>query len=314
MFSLSDSQLAALLDEIANAIRAGTPLDQSMRRLASRRLGRVGRSAEKVAQKLEQGEKLSMSMEALRGSSSTALIEMVRVAEESGKPNMLNRFASQLRCRSQFSQSVFLAWLYPFTLCIVAYVSAVFFLFPMVLQFEKEPDFAWPSSVIALSKWTMDHPWGLPILFAVLVVTLITWGWSRRRFPKDVRLGLFCSTLADQIQQDVSEDVAIRSAAAIAEDTELQSLENPTLQSPRMAQLLSEADIGVIKVSSAENKELLVARLRYLATKNFEKARKQRSVWGVWLPRAAMVFIGVGCAFFYIGWVLWPVYDQVAKW
>ena len=65
MPKLSDLQASLLLQEIACAMRIGAPLDQSLRRLESRRLGAVGNSAGLIAEGIEKGLTLSEAVRQL---------------------------------------------------------------------------------------------------------------------------------------------------------------------------------------------------------------------------------------------------------
>ena len=52
---LGDQDLASLLDEIVHAVRNDVPIVDTMQRLASERMGQLGRVAKKIAEKLESG-------------------------------------------------------------------------------------------------------------------------------------------------------------------------------------------------------------------------------------------------------------------
>ena len=56
---LSDLQASLLLQEIACAMRVGTPMDEAMRRLESRRLGAAARTAHFIADGVAQGKPVS---------------------------------------------------------------------------------------------------------------------------------------------------------------------------------------------------------------------------------------------------------------
>ena len=312
MVKLSDLQVALLLEEIACAMRVGSPIVESMRRLQSHRLGGVGRAAGSVAERLERGEGVSAAFSAVDSKASIQAAAAIESATACRDPGIMERLAFLLRQRSTIAKDTRIAWFYPWVLLAVAYVVATVVIAPMILRVEGR-DFHWDNWVVRSAEWLVANWWVPPLLFAVLFVLFVVWISSRNCFSRPARLSLFCQSLADQFSQDVPEDVAIRAAAEMSGDEQLMSITDPSLRDPLVAEILGSvpfqaagAEIGV--------KATLIAQLRYLGSIFGERARRRAFFWSRLLPRCAMVVVGGGFTFFFVLWVIAPVYLQVAKW
>ncbi|GAA5506050.1 type II secretion system F family protein [Novipirellula caenicola] len=313
MAKLSQIQLAALLEEIASAMRRDVSVADALRRLQRSRLGRVGRVAGEVADRLEQGQSISSALDSLALPNRPQLVACVRTSEQTGDARLLVRLARLIRKQADYRRNVRLAWVYPVMLVVLAYLVLVLFMTRMVLS-EETPDIHWPAAVVQFSEWLSEYwIWPALIFAAVMVFAAIRFR-SRIPFPKSVRLGLFCESLADQIALDVPDDVAIKNAAALSGANSFASISNPSMQSPEIVSMLSRVTMETMDVPEVAAKEVLVARLRYLATIHLERARRQRYWWTHLVPRLAIVSFGTLFVFSYIVWVIGPVYRQVAQW
>ncbi len=312
MARLSDLQLASLLDEIACAMRVGTPIAESMRRLNDRRLGPVASASAMIAEALERGESLSASVGSIASPMSAQAAAAIQACQQQGgEAKLLGRMAELLRQRSEYSRMFRLAWLYPLLLLVVGYAIGVSIMGPMILRFQGH-DVAWPAWLFALAEWS-DSNWQWPlIVMLALLVMVAAWLVSRNRFPRDVRMRLFCQSLADQLTHDVPEDVAIATAAKMSGEGSLESIVEPTLRAPELGKILSKG--GSTDIPGIGQADALVARLRYTASVYGERARRHSHLWSRLLPRLAMVVIGGGLIISYAWWVIAPVYRQVAMW
>lgn len=313
MVKLSDLQVASLLEEIACAMRVGTPIWESMRRLESRRLGRIAGAARKIADGLERGETLADALGKVASPASAQAAAAIRACQENGNSGLLERMSHQLRLRSEHARSFRLAWFYPWLLLAVGYFVGVAVMAPMIREMDGRA-IDWPAWLVGLSHWVQDNWWIPPAMIAAALVGLIFWLRSRDRFPRAVRLGLFCNTLADQFSYDVPEDVAIRNAAEMSGDDRLMSIRQPTLQSPEVAEIIAMSDQLQAGVLDSPLKATLIAKLRFLGSEYNERARQQAFLWSRFVPRLAMVAVGFGLTFSYAWWVIAPVYRQVAQW
>ncbi len=313
MVKLSQLQLAALLEEIASAMRRDVSVADALRRLERSRLGRVGRVAGVVAEKLEQGQTIASALDWPAIPNRSQLAACVSTCEQSGDARLLDRLARLLRKQADYRRNIRLAWVYPVMLVVLAYAVLVLFMTRMVLG-ESTPDIRWPDPVVHFSEWLSAY-WIWPALvFVALIVVAAIYFRSRVPFPKSVRLGLFCESLADQITLDVPDDVAIQNAAALSGAKSYSSLSNPSMNSPEIVSMLSDVTMETMEVPEVSAKDVLVARFRYLATIHQERARRQRYLWTHLVPRLAIVSFGTLFVFSYIAWVIGPVYRQVALW
>ena len=95
MVKLTDLQLASLLEEIGCAMRAGTPIADSMRRLESRRLGRVGRAAQTIASGLERGQSLADSVEGINSATHEQAAAAIRACAGSRTDESIARLPGE---------------------------------------------------------------------------------------------------------------------------------------------------------------------------------------------------------------------------
>lgn len=313
MVKLSDLQVASLLEEIACAMRVGTPISQSMRRLESRRLGRIAVAARLIADGLERGEAAADALGRVDSPVKAQAAAAIRACQENGNSGLLERMAHQLRQRSEHARSFRLAWFYPWLLLAVGYGVGVVVMAPIIREMNGQA-IDWPAWLVGLATW-LEHAWWLPPLGIVVGMAMIMfWHRNRDRFPRAARLALFCNSLADQFAYDVPEDVAIRSSAEMSGDARLMSIQQPTLQSDEVARIVTMSDPGGAQVLDGPLKATLIAKLRFLGSLHSERARQQAYLWSRFVPRMAMVAIGFGIVFSYVWWVIAPVYRQVAQW
>lgn len=313
MANLNDLQVAALIEEIGCAMKVGTPVIDSMRRLENRRLGRIARAAKKVVAGLERGENLSSVIGNVNSPMAKQAAAAVAAAEQSGNHELLNRLALQLRRRSDYRETSRLLWFYPMLLLTIGYAVAVGVMAPLVRNYNGD-GVAWPVRVVAVAYWLQSNWWIPPLVGLGCLAAVAAWLHSRGRLPQQARRSLFCETLADQIEHDVPGGAAVEAAAQLSGEIEMQGLREPVFESTRMKELFRDAGSDAIAAIAGGEKQTLVAQLRYLGSIHAEKARRHRYLWTRFMPRMAMVTVGVALTMSYAWWVIAPVYLQVAEW
>ncbi len=313
MVKLSDLQVALLLEEIACAMRVGTPVIDVMRRLQSRRLGRIARAARQIAAGLERGESVSDAFRATTAPTRQQAAAAILAAKTSTDPALVERIAMQLRQRSSFASDTRIAWFYPWVLLVLGYVIAVLVMAPVIRRLHG-PDLQWPTAVVTVAMWMESNWWVPPVVVVTLLVAFLVWAYSNKRFSRPARLGLFCNSLADQFVHDVPEDVAIRAAAEMSGEGALMGIAEPSLKSPAVARIVSSDGFPAGSNVGVGGKQTLIAQLRYLGSRHTERARHRCYIWSRVVPRCAMVVIGAGLTLSYAWWVIAPVYLQVAQW
>jgi len=310
---LSNLQLASLLEEIASAMRSDIPVSDALRRLQSNRLGRVGRAAGSIAERLEAGQTLPAAFDSLGTARSGQVSAGFFAAQKVNQPELLKRLAVHLRRRDQYARSLRLAWFYPILLVFVAFFISVRYLAPMVLA-NSGGLTNWPDWVIATSRFLVAD-WGWPLCgLVLLLLLLILCLRSKTRLPRSIRMQLFCSTLADELEHDVPDGIAIESAAYLSGDPELIAMKDPSLNAPQMQRILAEIDLPTDDISTVDRNRLIIPLLGLVASKHAERAYRQVYFYSRWLPRFAMSVLGGGFIFGYVWFVIGPVYRQVVHW
>jgi type II secretory pathway component PulF len=311
MAQLSDSQFASLLDEIACSMQVNTPIMDAMQRLQKHQPARLVRAAATIADGLERGQSLANSVASIESPLSGQAAAAIDAAANSGNTELLTRMSGQLRLRTESGRRLRLAWFYPILLAVVAYVIALLVMGPLILRFQ-DTGVSWPPVALRSAQWLQSNAWIPPLAMLAAVLAVVVWLAWRNRFPRDVRLQLFCQSLADQVMHDVAEDDAIRNAAKMSGDTLLQSIDPPTLASSPIKQLLSEGDVGEIAGVGAKQK--LICSLQRAASLHARRAARSTYLWTRLVPRLATIVIGGGMIMAYAWLVIAPVYRQVAQW
>ena len=314
MGKLNDLQLASLLEEVACAMSCGTPVIDSVRRLQSQRLGSVARAAGEMAAGLDRGESLVSLLDHANSVSAEQASAAVAISQRNGNVDAINRLVRLLRRRADYRETSRLLWFYPVLLLGLGYAVAVLVMVPLIRN-TSASDFTWSPAVLWLASWLATNWWIPPVVGVVFCLAICIWLFNRDKFPKQARLSLFCDTLADQIDQDVPEAVAIESAAKMSGDSKLMGLKGATLNSSEINELLALHPAGLAWDSVLlSEKQTWIAKLRYLASMHAEKARRHRYMWTRLLPRVAMVVIGFSLTLSCVVWVIAPVYSEVARW
>ena len=309
MAQLSDSQLASLLDEIACSMQVNTPIMDAMQRLQKHQPASLVRAAATIADGLQRGESLANSVASIESPLSGEAAAATDAAATSGNTELLTRMSGQLRLRTESVRRLRLAWFYPILLAIVAYVVALLVMGPLILRFQDSA-ISWPPVALRSAQWLQSNAWIPPLVMLAAILAVAVWLARRNRFPRDVRLQLFCQSLADQVMHGVAEDDAIRCAGKMSGDPVLQSIES--LDSPPIRQLLSEGDVG--EVAGLGEQQKLICSLQRAASLHARRAERFTYLWTRLVPRTATIMIGGGMIMAYASLVIAPVYRQVAQW
>ena len=313
MSHLSDLQLASMLDEIAAAMRIDAPVNDAIRRLSDRRLGRVASASRKIASALDSGMSNAEAMKTCRSKMMPQATAAILASEKSRDPAILSHLAHQLRSRHEYTRLTRLTWLYPLLLMFIAYMVAVMVMGPVVRS-NSGRDFQWSSWVVKISEY-LEHGWPVPLaVLVVLTVLFLIWISRGKRLSRPVRQLLFCQSLADQLEHGVNEQEAIGTAAKLSTQRSLENHPNPTLQSAEVRRALASSFVKMPELEGVTSQEVLIARLRYATAIHSERARLSDYRWGTLFPRVAMVAIGGGLTIAYAWWVIRPIYLQVNAW
>ena len=305
---IRDRQLADLLEEIAAAMRVDAPLAATFKSLSERRLGRVAKLASQLEGDLGRGRSLS---EALLSNQSDVLKRAgaaVKVAEQTGNEKVLDDLALAFRSRANQKRAADLAWFYPVLLLLMVYGTITFVATPTVLGHHGR-GVSWPEPVVQVCQFLNRHPWAPLAVFGAAAVAAIALKRTSR-MSQQTRIGLFCQTLADQIDGDVPEQQAIETAVKVSGDHPYSEATSVSDLKP----LLNEVQLPISDVPGATVKQQHVANLKFLANVFYDKARRSEFFLSRVVPRLATVLIGCGGIGLYVVCIILPVYQQVALW
>ncbi len=346
---LGDQDLASLLDEIVHAVRNDVPIVDTMQRLASERMGQLGRVAKKIAEKLESGGSLSDTILMIKSTSAPLVATTVSSAGRSHKnrglsnsglgsvnADLLGMLASRIRSRVDAARVSRMMWFYPLILVTIAYAAVLFIVVPLVSDYRFHPTIEplgirWPSWLTQIADWLSVFPWIPPVL---LIGSIIVGSIRMRRRPTfgtAVRKSAFCHALADQLSHDVPESEAISIASSLSgfpvTDVHGKASANrsPTLDDPPMKQLLSRvggiSETDQLNHAEDSNKEssrlriaVSAAQLRYLGNLYQFDARRRQRYWSIIIPQVATVLFGLIFMTGYVWFVIGPIYREVAQW
>ncbi|HBV63335.1 MAG TPA: hypothetical protein DEF45_09980 [Rhodopirellula sp.] len=332
MPSLNDQQLANLLDEVGSAIEHNIPIPEALDRVAQQRHGSAAAAAQTLLSSLQRGESLKASFQTLLLANQTQITAAIQATAQTGKPELLYRFAETLRSRHEARHTLKLNWFYPCILTVLAYFLFVTSLAPLVRDNQRLIT-QWPDAVVHASAW-IEKWWWLPPCIATASTAVICLLLIRRRtlqrLPSTLSHSLFCSTLASQLDSNVPEPQAIHTAALMAGDIELSQIENASFKTPRLLQLLgpegeqylavpgSGSQTPVSESTASEDKRLSTisrrAHLRHMAFTYEQKALQRNKLIHQLLPHAVSFALGfifilsTACLF------IAPIYGQIVQW
>ncbi len=313
MVKLNDLQLASLLEEIGAAMDADVPIADAMNRLGSRRLGRVANAGRELGRQLALGKNASVAIESTQSPALKQAAAVIVACEKSNDTSLIRSLATQLRSRHQYSRMARLSWLYPIFLMAIGYLITAAVMAPLV-RFNHGQHFAWDNWVYQIAAWLAEFWWLPPIFLVIATIVLMLFLSKKRKMPLHASKQLFFHCLADQVENDVPESEALRTAATMSAQEEILVETKPTFQSAAVKKIMSETYDPLEGVVTVNEQATLVARLRYASALHREEARKNEYFWARLAPRTAMIVFGGGFTLAYAWWIIRPIYQQVAQW
>lgn len=182
---VSTEDLLAVTSELAVLLRAGLPLDRSLKVLVGFiHVPKLKTVLSNVLDQVKHGGSLSHSMSMHQGVFGDFYLNMIRAAEAGGHlPDALERLTEHLERLKQLRQSVLSALIYPAILVVVAILSIGLMLVFVVPQFESlfaDMGDALPAPtkfVLAAAHFLKSWGWGL--IIAVTLGFFGVRGWLR---------------------------------------------------------------------------------------------------------------------------------------
>ncbi|MFG0268115.1 MAG: type II secretion system F family protein [Rhodopirellula sp. JB055] len=223
---LNDESLAMLLEEVSAMANSGRSLVSGLAGLNDVALGRLGRAANFVRTRIEQGQSPSVAMASLSLPYQTPIRVAMQIMAETGSTQPIHETVRLIRQREDQQRRVWLTAINPLLNMLVAAVVA-FFVLPWILiaisESEPIPSPLAPSVTEICQAFVQNYVLAAFVVISVLAcfAVWIHWGIrrsNRRAQPSHV-LASFCRWLAIQIEiPDANIDTAraIECAAEVA--------------------------------------------------------------------------------------------------
>src|SRR5437763_5074786 len=122
-------QLTALSEEIGALARAGVPLDRGLRELAVDMPGRLGKLADEMGGRLEEGRRLDEVVADLGATLPPAYRAVIEAGVKAGRlPAAMEDISQTARRIGQLRNSIYVSLLYPLVVLTVAWGLSIFML------------------------------------------------------------------------------------------------------------------------------------------------------------------------------------------
>jgi type II secretory pathway component PulF len=325
---VSLDQLAALNDLMAALIRAGVPLETGLGEMGRDLPGRLGTIAERLSQRMEQGENL----EHILATDSEHFPPVWRAAVLAGVRSghlavALEGLSETARRVAEHRRSVVLAMIYPLIVTLLAYGLLLFLLMRAPLHYQIGLDLSGsPDPLLAWMAWLGETAGWVLLVIPMLVAVSLAAGWYRlgrfalpgrdarptgpqrfaarwpslRRAVQDSRLATFAEILSLLLRQQVPLDEALvlsaeasgdRALAAAARDLAGHLQSGQPLIGPNAIPPPLPRLLGWMLASGMPAEELGSA-LAQTAETYRERSRRGANWAAVYLPILLTVFVG----------------------
>lgn len=316
-------------------VAARRPLVPGLRTLEDQQLGRIGLAASSLREQLQQGRSMAEALQTLDHQTGPQLAAAFRAAVDSGDAEPLYRLAELLRRRRELTIGARVALLYPIMLLLLGYAFLVLVFAPLVTQ-DQTAIKIWPAAVVAVGQWLTAY-WYLPPLVVGVVGSMwwvgmrnSPWGSPQSLLPgRFGRLSLFCQTVAMQIEANVPQPIAIRSAAGIGGDRCLEQMaiglaarleqgESGGAVSGAVARGRWAYDplppmlVWLLRQAAGLGGESTAAQLRSLGQWYEQRERDRHRLWARWVPAVLVSVIGGSFVLAYLLMALLPIYNRLA--
>ena len=182
--SISLDQFIALNDELAALVRAGLPMERSLRELGGDIPGALGETVRILATRLSHGESLPQALAAERHRFPGVYGAVVEAGLKAGRLSAaLEGLASFARSYAELRRAIGMALIYPLIVLAMAYGFFVFFLFQVVPVFLATYTFIrLPTEhTVASLAWLREtFPFWGPVPPALLLLVAVWWIQSGR--------------------------------------------------------------------------------------------------------------------------------------
>jgi general secretion pathway protein F len=240
--TISIDHFVALNDELAAIVRAGLPMERSLRQVGRDIPGTLGKTIQSLATRLSHGETLPQALAAERHRFPGAYGAVVEAGLKAGRLcAALEGLAGFARSYAELRRSIGQALMYPLIVLVLAYVLFVYFVLqvvPKILKTYSLFPFATDPIIQVLDQCRASLAYWGPIVPVVLALFGIWWiqsgrvrmlepSWGRRVLSwlpwvrgilANARSACFAELLALLVENDVPLHEAIELAAEATGD------------------------------------------------------------------------------------------------
>ena len=341
--TLSTSQLALLLDEVAQLASAQRPLALSIGELDRRGMGKLGRVAGKISQRLAAGESMEHAISGHAGHLGKHTTAVLQAVTRTGSIEPLFQFAKSLRQRELIRVQSIAASIYPVVSILIGYLLLSVVMTTVILQSQpndvvtlRGPESpASLSSVVRFCEAWRNAFWVPPLIAAIgLVAWLIysRWRYGETMMPWLVRAANrrrwaeFCDSMSGEVESGSLGDEAIIASASIAGNDRFAHAIRNALQHSVSPGGDSDSNRGAfppligwmiqtqkeISHQSLQSSDL-ATQWQVLGNWYRQESLRLTRNWVEFVPAIVGVSVGGGCIVIYTLMIFAPMWREIAK-
>ncbi len=311
--------LVAINREIAAIVRAGVPLELGLRTFAGGMPSRLGRLADRIADRLKQGESATRAFQLEGLPVSPVYSAVIDAGLQSGRvPEVLDAVARSSEVLEETRRQLQWALVYPIVVCLLGYALFGFFITAVVPNYIRTAeDFGFGDDVTFRTLQLIRDTssvwfWIVPLVaFAIVIASRF---WLRRRglfrsftMGQILARAQFTELLQVQIAQGLPIGPSFRRAADATGDRKLKRLADDVCRDlergiPFEDTVANAAALPPMMrwmLSIGAKQGTLVKSLGLLRDSFRRQAQRQSQVLRVWLPAVFTLVIGGGFALMY---------------
>lgn len=341
--TLSTSQLAMLLDEVAQMTLAERPLASAIGDLDRRGMGKLGRVAGKISQRLAAGESMEHAISAHAGQLGKRTATVLQAVTRTGSIEPLYQFAKSLRDRETIRVQSLTASIYPLVSMVIGYLLISVVMTTLVIQSQTDDVVTLRGQdAPAASSWVLrfcvawrENFWVPPLIAAFGIVAWLlycrwkhgelTMPWLARAANRR-RWAEFCESMAGEVESGTMEnDAIIASASSVGNRRFVQSIEQsldswkPSSgafdSSPQAIPPLIAWMIATQRNTSQQTMlpSELVTQWRMLGSWYRQESLRLTRDWIELVPAAIGILVGGGCILIYAFMIFVPMWQHLSR-
>lgn len=314
---MDDESLAMLLDEVTVLAASERPLTLALADLEDAAMGKIGRAARTVRERLEQGQPASVAIAALSQTYQAPIRGAMQVMARTGSTQPLRETVRLIRDANERRRQLGLATINPLLSLIVS-AAVAFLVIPWILVSLAEAELiktAFSPTVVEISQTLVRQS---TLVAAIMLLVIAVMGaffvaWQRRVDRDNDAAGeqaRFCRWLAMQIANVPSSGVGAGQAIEMAAEVvggRFAASWTPVLENIRGGSQSAESlampestfePVGqciVDLVAARRDRESIAIDLQRLSESYTAQSRRRRTWWIETVPKsiAGIVMIGV---------------------